>query len=43
MGGSVELHCVNWSELGEALTIGVELIQGTSETMREIQEHIKAI
>jgi len=30
-----------WSELDEALIIGAELIQETTETIRKIQEHIK--
>jgi len=31
-----------WSEWDEALIIGPELIQGTTEKVRRIQEHIKA-
>jgi len=31
-----------WSELDEALTLGPELIQETTEMIRKIQEHIKA-
>jgi len=42
MGGSVGPHWVNWSEPNEALTVGLELIQETTEMLRKIQEHIKA-
>jgi len=30
-----------WSELDEALTLGLELIQETTKMIRKIQEHIK--
>jgi len=43
MGGNAGPHCVNWRELGEALTIGLELIQETTETRRKIEEHIKVV
>ena len=31
-----------WSDLDEALIIGPEMIQETTETIRKIQEHIRA-